>query len=67
MSPLYKNLMTLAMGVLVLLAIFTFWSGEERPPALEPKFSVLERWIAEGEVAEVKIQGQKLEGKKTNG
>ena len=67
MSPLYKNLMTLAMGVLVLLAIFTFWSGEERPPALEPKFSVLESWVAAGEIAEVKIQGQKIEGKKTNG
>ncbi len=30
MNPVYKNIMTLAMGLLVLLAIFTFWSGEPR-------------------------------------
>ena len=28
MNQLYKNMMTLALGMLVLLAVFSFWSGE---------------------------------------
>ena len=62
MNQFYKNMMTLAMGMLVLLAIFSFWSStpEESDEITYSQF--MER-LENGEIAEVRIQDQVIEGR----
>ena len=61
MNQLYKNMMTLALGMLVLLAIFSFWSGD---PAKRDELGYSEFLAAldEGRVLEVEISGERVEG-----
>ena len=62
MNPVYKNIMSLALVMLVLLAIFTFWSSETRELSEDLDYSEFLVAVREGQVAEVKIQGQDIEG-----
>ena len=62
MNPFYKNMMTLAMGILVLLAIFSFWSGTPKQSD-EVSYSEFMRQLENGEIAEVRIQDQVIEGR----
>ena len=62
MNPFYKNMMTLAMGILVLLAIFSFWSGTPKQND-ELSYSEFMRQLENGEIAEVRIQDQVIEGR----
>jgi cell division protease FtsH len=61
LNQFYKNMMTLAMGMLILLAIFSFWSGTPT------ESNELEYWefmaqLENGDIAEVRIQDQVIEG-----
>ena len=62
MNPFYKNIMTLAMGMLVLLAIFTFWSSEPRESSEELTYSEFLVAIEDGQISEIEIQDQQIEG-----
>ena len=62
MSQFYKNMLTLAMGMLVLLAIFSFWSGNPRERN-DLDYSDFLVYLEQGEVAEVTIRGEILEGR----
>ena len=61
MNQLYKNMMTLALGMLVLLAVFSFWSGA---PAQRDELGYSEFLTAldDGRVLEVEISGETIEG-----
>jgi len=61
LNQLYKNMMTLALGMLVLLAIFSFWSSD---PAQRDELGYSEFLAAldEGRVLEVEISGETIEG-----
>ena len=67
MNPFYKNIMTLAMGMLVLLAIFTFWSGEPREQSRELSYSELIQAVEQGRVTSIEIQDQQIEGQMDGG
>jgi cell division protease FtsH len=61
LNPFYKNMMTLAMAMLVLLAIVTFF----RSTPAEPNpltYSEFMTHLRNGDVSEVRIQGEKIEG-----
>jgi cell division protease FtsH len=61
LNPFYKNMMTLAMAMLVLLAIVTFFrSTPAEPDALT--YSEFLTHLRNGDVSEVRIQGEKIEG-----
>jgi cell division protease FtsH len=66
LNPFYKNMMTLAMAMLVLLAIVTFF----RSTPAEPDVLTYSQFMTElrnGNVMDVRIQGEKVEGKLTSG
>ena len=50
MNQLYKNMMTLAMGMLVLLAIFSFWSSTPKESD-ELTYSQFMERLENGEIA----------------
>ncbi len=61
MNQLYKNLLTLAMAMFVLLAIFSLWGGQPREMT-ELGYSDLLARIEADEVAELRIQEDRIEG-----
>ena len=61
MNQFYKNMLTLAMGMLVLLAIFTFWSGAPRE-SNDLDYSEFMTKLENGDIEEVRIQEQIIEG-----
>ena len=66
MNPFYKNMMTLAMAMLVLLAIVTFFrSTPAEPNALT--YSQFMTELRNGNVMDVRIQGERIEGQLTSG
>jgi cell division protease FtsH len=60
-NQFYKNLMTLAMAMLVLLAIVTFFRSTPEPTN-ELSYSEFLARLEAGEVAAVRIQGSEIEG-----
>ncbi|MFQ5515791.1 MAG: ATP-dependent metallopeptidase FtsH/Yme1/Tma family protein, partial [Myxococcota bacterium] len=66
MNQFYKNMMTLAMGMLVLLAIFSFWSGAPQE-SNDLDYSEFMARLEAGEISEVRIQEQTLEGTTKSG
>jgi cell division protease FtsH len=66
LNQFYKNMMTLAMGMLVLLAIFSFWSGAPTE-ANDLGYSEFMSQLRNGEIAEVTIQDQTIEGNTKSG
>ena len=65
MNQLYKNLLTLAMAMFVLLAIFSLWGGAPQETR-EFTYSELLARLEDGDVAEVHIRGKQIEGRFTN-
>ena len=65
MNQLYKNLLTLAMAMFVLLAIFSLWGGSPQETR-EFTYSELLARLEDGDVEEVHIRGQQIEGRFTN-
>ena len=65
MNQLYKNLLTLAMAMFVLLAIFSLWGGAPQE-SREFTYSELLSRLEDGDVEEVHIQGRVIEGRFTN-
>ena len=65
MNQLYKNLLTLAMAMFVLLAIFSLWGGTPQETR-EFTYSELLARLEDGDVEEVHIRGQQIEGRFTN-
>ena len=65
MNQLYKNLLTLAMAMFVLLAIFSLWGGSPQETR-EFTYSELLARLENGDVEEVHIRGQQIEGRFTN-
>jgi cell division protease FtsH len=61
LNQFYKNIMTLATVVLVLLAIFSFWNGEP-VPRQEKDYSEFVMAVEEGDVRSVEIRGDTFEG-----
>ena len=62
MSPFYKNMMTVAMALLLFLAIVTFWqSSPEQRDKLD--YSQFLAHVEQGDVAEVRLQGDRIEGR----
>jgi cell division protease FtsH len=66
-NQFYKNMMTLAMGMLVLLAIFSFWSGAPREDKLELDYSEFLAHVEQGDVERVRIQDQGIQGSMRSG
>ncbi len=67
MNQFYKNMMTLAMGMLVLLAIFSFWSGAPRKDDRELDYSEFLVRVEQGDVERVRIKDQNIEGTMRSG
>ncbi len=65
MNQLYKNLLTLAMAMFVLLAIFSLWGGAPQE-IQEFTYSELLARLEDGDVEAVDIQGELIEGRFTN-
>ncbi|MEE9281820.1 MAG: ATP-dependent zinc metalloprotease FtsH [Myxococcota bacterium] len=65
MNQLYRNLLTLAMAMFVLLAIFSLWGGAPQE-SREFTYSELLARLEDGDVEEVQIQGQQIEGRFTS-
>ncbi len=61
MNHLYRNLLTLAMAMFVLLAIFSMFGGTPQE-SNEKGYSVFIGMVQSGEFTEVEIQGEKIEG-----
>ncbi|MFQ5698629.1 MAG: ATP-dependent zinc metalloprotease FtsH [Myxococcota bacterium] len=66
MNPFYKNMMTLAMAMLVLLAVVTFFRSEPQEPG-ELTYSEFLTHVRSGDVSDVRIQDQKIEGNLESG
>jgi len=62
LNQFYKNMMTLAMGVLVMLAIFSFWSGTPKENN-EIDYTEFMRRLESGEIAEIRVRDQVIEGR----
>ncbi len=62
MNHLYKNLLTLAMAMFVLLAIFSLFGGSPQEPN-EMKYSDFLERLEQGEVKEIVVKGEHIEGK----
>ena len=62
MNPLYKNIMTLALGMLVLLAILTFWSSEPREPREALDWNDFVAAVDQGQIETVRVRDQEIEG-----
>jgi cell division protease FtsH len=62
LNHLYKNLLTLAMAMFVLLAIFSLFGGSPQEPD-EMKYSDFLTHLESGEVAEITVKGEHIEGK----
>ena len=66
MNPFYKNMMTLAMAMLVLLAIVTFFRSTPAEPDVLTYSDFMTK-VRTGDVVNVRIQGEKIEGQLTSG
>ena len=62
LSQFYKNMMTLAMGMLVLLAVFSFWSGSPQETE-ELDYSQFMERLEAGDFREVRIRDQVIEAR----
>ena len=62
MNHLYKNLLTLAMAMFVLLAIFSLF-GSTQQEANEVTYSEFISRLESGDVAEIVVKGEHIEGK----
>ena len=62
MNHLYKNLLTLAMAMFVLLAIFSLFGGTPQEPN-EIRYSDFLTRLEAGEVASITVKGEHIEGK----
>jgi cell division protease FtsH len=62
LNHLYKNLLTLAMAMFVLLAIFSLFGGSPQEPN-EMKYSDFLAHLESGEVQEITVKGEHIEGK----
>ena len=63
MNQFYKNLLTLALGMFVLLTIFSVWGGG-RPGAVDTlSYTELKSRIAGGEVQSLAIEGPHYQGR----
>ena len=62
MNHLYKNLLTLATAMFVLLAIFSLF-GNTQPEANEVTYSEFVSRLESGDVAEIVVKGEHIEGK----
>jgi len=62
LNHLYKNLLTLAMAMFVLLAIFSLFGGTPQEPD-EIKYSEFLQRLEAGEVGEITVKGEHIEGK----
>jgi cell division protease FtsH len=61
LNPFYKNMMTVAMVLLLFLAVVTFWQSSPQPED-ELTYSQFLAHVDQGDVAEVRIQDEKIEG-----
>ena len=62
LNPFYKNMMTIAMALLLFLAIVTFWQSTPEPQD-KLDYSQFMAHVEQGDVAEVRIQGDRIEGR----
>ena len=62
MNHLYKNLLTLAMAMFVLLAIFSLF-GSTQQEANEVTYSEFLSRLEQGDVAEIVVKGEHIDGK----
>jgi cell division protease FtsH len=62
LNHLYKNLLTLAMAMFVLLAIFSLFGGAPKEPN-EIKYSDFLARLEAGEVGAITVKGEHIEGK----
>ena len=62
MNPLYKNLLTLAMAMMVLLLIFSMWGSGAQRGTEKLIYSELKQRISDGQVESLTFRGQTIEG-----
>jgi cell division protease FtsH len=67
LNQLYKNLLTLAMVMVILLTIFSIWGGSHTRDAVSVPYYELVSRIESGEVDSLTIQGSHLRGKYRGG
>jgi cell division protease FtsH len=66
LNPFYKNVMTVAMALLVFLAIVSIWQSS--PRSQDPlSWTQFLAHVEQGDVAEVLIQGETIEGRLQSG
>ena len=63
MNQLYRNLLTLALGMFVLLTIFSIWGGSQPGGTSELSYTELKSRIAGGEVESLVIEGPRYQGR----
>ncbi len=62
LNPFYKNMMTVAMVLLLFLAVVTFWQSSPESED-ELTYSQFLAHVDQGDVAEVRIEDEKIEGR----
>jgi cell division protease FtsH len=67
LNQLYKNLLTLAMVMVILLTIFSIWGGSHTRDAVSVPYYELVSRIESGDVDSLTIQGSHLRGKYRGG
>jgi cell division protease FtsH len=67
LNQLYKNLLTLAMVMVILLTIFSIWGGSHTRDASVIGYGDLHARIENGDVESLSIQGQTWRGKYRDG
>ena len=63
MNQFYKNMMVLAILLVVLLSLLTLWTGQRPEAKKDMPYSEFIQKLGQGGVGEVAIQGEKIEGK----
>jgi cell division protease FtsH len=67
LNQFYKNMMVLAILLVVLLSLLTLWTGQPREAKKDMPYSEFMQQLDQGKVVEVTLQGDQIEGKTSSG
>jgi cell division protease FtsH len=67
LNQFYKQMVGFAVLILVLLSVFTFWSGQPTPETKNWEYSVLLDEIEQGRVKDLQVRGQEIQGTTRSG
>jgi cell division protease FtsH len=67
LNQFYKNMMVLAILLVVLLSLLTLWTGQRPEAKKDMQYSEFMLKLRQGMIQDVTIQGDRIEGKTTSG